>query len=170
MEIGQGLIGQVAINKQKVLLERLVGQQSRVVTGLSEWTPRNILVLPIVFEGEAKGVLELASVERFNPSHQAFLDQLTESIGIVINTIEANMRTEDLLKQSQSLANELQSRQEELQQTNEELQDKARAAGRNATRRWKARTRKWSRRARRWRTRPSSWPALRSTSPSSWPT
>ncbi|MBC7469594.1 MAG: response regulator, partial [Ramlibacter sp.] len=58
--------------------------------------------------------------------HQAFLDQLTESIGIVINTIEANMRTEDLLTQSQSLAQELQSRQQELQQTNEELQEKAR--------------------------------------------
>ena len=126
VEMGQGLIGQVAINKQKVLLEGLSGTAVKVVTGLSEWMPSNILVLPIVFEGEAKGVLELASVERFNPSHQAFLDQLTESIGIVINTIEANMRTENLLKQSQSLANELQSRQEELQKTNEELQDKAR--------------------------------------------
>ena len=71
-------------------------------------------------------MVELASVERFNPTHQAFLDQLTESIGIVINTIEANMRTEDLLTQSQSLAQELQSRQQELQQTNEELQEKAR--------------------------------------------
>ena len=69
--------------------------------------------------------MELASFERFNPTHQAFLDQLTESIGIVLNTIEANMRTEDLLKQSQSLAEELQSRQEELQQTNQELQEKA---------------------------------------------
>jgi HAMP domain-containing protein/signal transduction histidine kinase/CheY-like chemotaxis protein len=133
VEMGQGLIGQVAINKQKVLLEGLSGTTVRVVTGLSEWTPSNIQVLPIVFEGEAKGVLELASVERFNSSHQPFLDQLTESIGIVINTIEANMRTEDLLKQSQSLANELQSRQEELQKTNEELQDKARLlAERNA--------------------------------------
>ncbi|MGV3571993.1 MAG: response regulator, partial [Ramlibacter sp.] len=84
------------------------------------------LVLPIIFEGQVRGVIELASVERFNPTHQAFLDQLTESIGIVINTIEANMRTEDLLAQSQSLAQELQSRQEELQQTNEELQEKAR--------------------------------------------
>src|SRR5205823_13869568 len=73
-----------------------------------------------------KGVLELASLERFNPSHQAFLDQLIESIGIVLNTIEANMRTEDLLKRSQSLAQELGSRQEELQNTNEELQEKAR--------------------------------------------
>ena len=124
--LGQGLIGQVAITKQRVLLEGLSSAAVRVVTGLSEWTPSNVLVMPIVFEGETKGVMELASVERFNPSHQAFLDQLTESIGIVINTIEANMRTEDLLKQSQSLANELQSRQEELQKTNEELQDKAR--------------------------------------------
>ena len=64
-------------------------------------------------------MIELASLDRFNPSHQAFLDQLTESIGIVINTIEANTRTENLLKQSQSLA-------EELQQTNQELQEKAR--------------------------------------------
>jgi signal transduction histidine kinase/DNA-binding response OmpR family regulator len=71
-------------------------------------------------------VIELASLEHFNPSHQAFLDQLTESIGIVINTIEANTRTEDLLIQSQTLAQELQSRQEELQQTNQELQEKAR--------------------------------------------
>ncbi|EEF23529.1 two-component sensor protein histidine protein kinase, putative, partial [Ricinus communis] len=70
--------------------------------------------------------MELASLETFNPIHQAFLDQLTESIGIVINTIEANMRTEGLLAQSQSLAQELQSRQQELQQTNQELQEKAR--------------------------------------------
>src|SRR4029078_9863158 len=75
-------------------------------------------VLPVVFEGEVRGVIELASVDEFNPSQQAFLDQLTESIGIVIHTIEANTRTENLLKQSQSLA-------EELQQTNQELEDKA---------------------------------------------
>src|SRR4029078_3966282 len=75
--------------------------------------------MPVIFEGEVRGVMELASLEHFNPSHQAFLDQLTESIGIVINTIEANTRTEDLLKQSQSLA-------EELQQTNQELAEKAR--------------------------------------------
>ena len=94
--------------------------------GLGEAPPLNIIVLPVMFEGQVKAVLELASFERFNPTHQAFLDQLTECIGIVLNTIEANMRTEDLLKQSQSLAQELQSRQEELQKTNEELQEKAR--------------------------------------------
>src|SRR6202040_1419889 len=94
-------------------------------SGLGESTPLNVLVLPVVVEGQVKGVMELASFDRFSPTHQAFLDQLTESIGIVLNTIEANTRTEDLLKQSQSLAKELQSRQEELQNTNLELQDKA---------------------------------------------
>src|SRR6185312_3634011 len=77
-------------------------------------TALDVLVMPVVFEGEVRGVMELASLEHFNPSHQAFLDQLTESIGIEVNT-----RTEDLLKQSQSLA-------EELQQTNQELEEKAR--------------------------------------------
>src|SRR5205814_5998328 len=84
-----------------------------------------MMVLPIVFEGQVKAVMELASFERFSTTHQTFLDQLTELIGIVLNTIEANMRTEDLLKQSQSLARELQSRQEELQTTNAELEEKA---------------------------------------------
>ncbi|HVZ93677.1 MAG TPA: response regulator, partial [Phycisphaerales bacterium] len=77
-------------------------------------------------EGQVRGVLELAALEMFMPMHHAFLDQLTESIGIVLNTIQANMRTEDLLAQSQSLATELQIRQEELQNTNQELQEKAR--------------------------------------------
>ncbi len=85
-----------------------------------------MIVLPIVFEGQVKAVLELASFERFNPTHKAFLDQLTESIGIVLNTIEANMRTEDLLKQSQSLAQRTPEPARELQQTNQELQEKAR--------------------------------------------
>ena len=126
LELGEGLVGQCALEKQKILLSNVPPDYIRISSGLGDAAPQNIIVLPVVFEGQVKGVLELASFERFNPTHQAFLDQLTESIGIVLNTIEANMRTEDLLKQSQSLAQELQSRQEELQQTNEELQEKAR--------------------------------------------
>ncbi len=83
------------------------------------------MVLPMLFEGQVKAVLELASFDRFSATHETFLDQLAESIGIVLNTIEANTRTEDLLKQSQSLAKELQSQQQELQQTNQELGEKA---------------------------------------------
>jgi signal transduction histidine kinase/DNA-binding response OmpR family regulator len=123
--LGEGLIGQCAIEKQKILLTNVPENYIRVSSGLGSAAPANVMVLPIVFEGQVKAVLELASFEHFNPTHQAFLDQLTESIGIVLNTIEANMRTEDLLTQSQSLAQELQSRQEELQQTNQQLQEKA---------------------------------------------
>jgi CheY-like chemotaxis protein/signal transduction histidine kinase len=98
----------------------------QVSSGLGEAPPENIVVLPVTFEGEVKAVVELASFNRFSTTHLAFLEQLTESIGIVLNTIEANTRTERLLEQSQSLAKELQSQQDELQQTNEELEEKAR--------------------------------------------
>jgi len=124
--LGEGVVGQCALEKQKIVLDNLPHDYIRISSGLGQASARSVLVLPLIFEGQVKGVLELASFDGFNPSHKAFLDQLTESIGIVLNTIEANMRTEDLLKQSQSLAQQLQSRQEQLQQTNEELQEKAR--------------------------------------------
>ncbi|NRF71831.1 HAMP domain-containing protein [Aquincola sp. S2] len=126
VDLGQGLVGQCALDKRKVLLTNIPSQAFRIASGLSENAAMDVLVLPVIFEGQVRGVLELASLGHFNPVHEAFLDQLTESIGIVINTIEANTRTEDLLKQSQSLAEELGSRQEELQTTNQELQNKAR--------------------------------------------
>jgi signal transduction histidine kinase/DNA-binding response OmpR family regulator/HAMP domain-containing protein len=126
VDLGQGLVGQCAIDAEKILLTNVPSTAFRIASGLSENAAMDVMVLPVVFEGEVRGVLELASLQRFNPVHEAFLTQLTESIGIVINTIEANSRTEDLLTQSQSLAEELQSRQQELQQTNEELQEKAR--------------------------------------------
>ncbi|MDQ6859992.1 MAG: response regulator, partial [Verrucomicrobiota bacterium] len=125
-KLGEGLVGQAALEKERILLTSVPDDYVHISSGLGEAPPRNIVVLPIVFEGQVKAVMELSSVERFNPTHQAFLDQLTESIGIVLNTIEANTLTEDLLKQSQSLAGELQSRQEELQTTNQELEQKAR--------------------------------------------
>src|SRR5207245_9837036 len=84
------------------------------------------MVLPVLFEGEVKAVIELGSFNLFSEIHQTFLQQLTESIGIVLNTIGANTRTEMLLSQSQDLAKELQSQQGVLQQTNEELVVKAR--------------------------------------------
>jgi CheY-like chemotaxis protein/GAF domain-containing protein len=125
-KLGEGLVGQAALEKERILLTRVPPDYVHISSGLGETAPMNIVVLPILFEGQVKAVMELSSLEQFSPTHHAFLDQLTESIGIVLNTIEANTRTEDLLKQSQSLASELQSRQEELQQTNQELEEKAR--------------------------------------------
>jgi HAMP domain-containing protein/CheY-like chemotaxis protein/signal transduction histidine kinase len=125
-QLGEGLVGQAAFEKERILLTHVPPDYVQIASGLGEAPPLNIVVLPVIFEGGVKAVIELASFEHFNKTHLMFLEQLTESIGIVLNTIEANSRTEDLLRQSQSLARELQSQQEELQQTNEELEEKAR--------------------------------------------
>jgi signal transduction histidine kinase/HAMP domain-containing protein/ActR/RegA family two-component response regulator len=119
--LGEGLVGQCAQEKERILLTDVPGDYVRITSGLGEATPLNIIVLPILFEGSVRAVVELASFSRFSPTHQAFLDQLTESIGLVLNTIEANTLTENLLKQSQSQAQELQSRQEDLRSSNEDL-------------------------------------------------
>jgi CheY-like chemotaxis protein/signal transduction histidine kinase/HAMP domain-containing protein len=124
--LGEGLVGQTALEKQRILLTNVPSDYIQISSGLGEATPLNIVVMPVVFEGQVKAIVELASFEKYTDTHLTFLDQLTDSIGIVLNTIEANMRTEELLKQSQSLAQELTSRQQELQQTNAELEEKAR--------------------------------------------
>src|SRR6184192_4142832 len=119
-KLGESLVGQAALEKRPILLTDVPSNYAKVSSGLGEFHPTNIVVLPILFEGQVKAVMELSSIERFSPTHQAFLDQLTESIGIVLNTIEASTQTENLLKQSQSLA-------AELQKTNLELEEKARS-------------------------------------------
>ena len=126
-KLGDSLIGQAALEKKRIVLTDVPYGYVKVSSGLGESRPMNIVILPILFEGEVKGVMELSSLDRFTSTHQAFLDQLMESIGIVLNTIQANTRTENLLKQSQLLAVELQNRQDELQKTNLELQEKARS-------------------------------------------
>ncbi len=117
-ELGVGLVGQCAQSKKMLLLKNVPGNYIRINSGLGEASPSNLVELPVLFEGKIKGVLELASFEEFTPSHLAFLEQLMESIGIVINTLEANLRTETLLKN-------LQSQQEELQKSNQQLGEKA---------------------------------------------
>jgi len=116
--LGQGLVGQCAVEKKQILLTNVPGDYIKISSGLGEARPLNLIVLPVLFETQIKAVIELASFDTFNQTHLDFLSQLTESIGIVLNTIEANSRTEALLEQSQSLA-------DELRRTNEELQDKA---------------------------------------------
>ncbi|HET7766827.1 MAG TPA: response regulator [Burkholderiales bacterium] len=125
LRVGEGLIGQCAYEKKRILLEDAPADYVRINSGLGSATPLNVIILPVLFEGEVKAVVELASLRRFNETHLSFLEQLTESIGIVFNTIEANMRTEALLEQSQTLTKELQSQQEELKNTNDRLEQQA---------------------------------------------
>jgi signal transduction histidine kinase/DNA-binding response OmpR family regulator/HAMP domain-containing protein len=116
--LGEGLVGQCALEKKRILLSNVPKNYIKISSGLGKASPANLIVLPVLFEKEIKAVIELASFDNFSETHLDFLSQLTESIGIVLNTIEANSRTEGLLEQSQSLT-------EELRRANEELQDKA---------------------------------------------
>jgi len=120
--LGEGLVGQCALEKQKILLTEVPSDYIRISSGLGEATPLNIIVLPVLFETQVTAVIELASFQRFSEIHLTFLEQLTESIAVVLNTIAASIRTEELLKQSQSLAYELQSQQEELKESNQRLE------------------------------------------------
>ncbi len=125
LRFGEGLVGQCASEKQRLLITQLPANATPIRSGLFEAPPRNVVVLPVLFENQIKAVIELASLGVFTASHLAFLDQLTASIGILLNSIEATMKTEGLLKQSQQLATELQSQQKELQEKNEQLAQKA---------------------------------------------
>jgi len=125
VEAGTGLIGQCARDARRMLVTNVPDSAVRIGSGLFKTTPRSIVVLPVLFEGQVKAVIELASLETFSRSHLVFLDQITAGIGIVLNSIEATMQTEGLLQQSQQLASELQTQQVELQQTNEQLAQKA---------------------------------------------
>jgi CheY-like chemotaxis protein/HAMP domain-containing protein/putative methionine-R-sulfoxide reductase with GAF domain len=119
--LGEGLVGQAALEKKPILLTNVPADYIQISSGLGEAPPRNVIVLPVLFEGEVKAVIELASFLPFSQIHQLFLDQFAESVGVVINMIAANMRTAELLEQSQSLTLELQSQSEELRNQQEEL-------------------------------------------------
>src|SRR5687767_13073341 len=125
VEFGHGLIGQCAADKRRMLITTMPPHAVPIGSALFKVVPQNIVVLPILFENEVKAVIELASVTSFTALQMAFLEQLTDSIGIVLNSIEATMQTEGFLKQSQQLAGELQAQQKELQQTNDQLEQKA---------------------------------------------
>ncbi|MBZ9657668.1 HAMP domain-containing protein [Mesorhizobium sp. ESP-6-4] len=132
LDLREGLVGQSAADKRAIMLDNVPPDFLRVTSGLGSASPANVIILPALFEDEVKAVIELASFSEFRDTHQSFLNQLMESVGIVLNTIAATMRTEGLLKQSQLLTSELQARQteltkkqEELHATNEELQEKA---------------------------------------------
>ncbi|WP_179413712.1 HAMP domain-containing protein [Mucilaginibacter sp. E4BP6] len=125
--LSEGLIGQCATDKERIRLANVPNEYLQISSGIGNAAPIDLVILPVLFENNVKAVIELASFENFSDTHIDFLDQLTESIGIVLNNIETNTRTEELLSQSQSLAGELSAQQEELRRANDELHDKGRS-------------------------------------------
>jgi signal transduction histidine kinase/HAMP domain-containing protein/CheY-like chemotaxis protein len=124
--VGEGLIGQAAMDKRPIRVRKVPHDHLRVRSGLGVSAPADLFVLPVLFEEQVLGVIELASFSGFDELHATFLQRFVETIGVVLNTIIANVRTEELLGQSQRLAQELQVQSVELQRTNAELEDKAR--------------------------------------------
>ncbi|GAA4966212.1 hypothetical protein GCM10023238_37390 [Streptomyces heliomycini] len=129
---GRTLVGQAARSRRTITVDELPPDYVTISSGLGQVVPTMLVLLPIVVEGQVLGVIELASVTPFNQIHQDFLAQLMETIGVNVNTIVANARTDELLVESQRLTAELQERsaelqtqQEELQHSNAELEDKA---------------------------------------------
>jgi CheY-like chemotaxis protein/HAMP domain-containing protein len=125
LPFGVGFVGQCAVDRRRMVVVDVPPDAPSLGSVFFETLPRSIAVFPVVFQGQVMAVIALATLNEFTPTHLAFLEQLTASIGIVLNSIEATMRTEGLLQQSQQLAAELQAQQKELQQTNEQLAQKA---------------------------------------------
>ncbi|MFF0018551.1 HAMP domain-containing protein [Streptomyces sp. NPDC005374] len=120
--VGRSLVGQAARNRRPITVEELPEGYVTISSGLGQAVPSALVVLPIVAEEQVLGVIELASVSRFTQIHQDFLAQLMPTIGVNLNTIVANVRTDELLDESQRLTAELQARSEELQVQQDELQ------------------------------------------------
>jgi signal transduction histidine kinase/HAMP domain-containing protein/ActR/RegA family two-component response regulator len=123
--LGQSLIGQVAKTRKPIVLEKVPAGYARISSAIGEARPVNVMIVPIVFEDQVLGVIEAGSMWPFTQVHRDFLEQLMDSIGVNVNTMIANARTDALLEQSQRLTAELQARQQELQSSNAELADKA---------------------------------------------
>jgi signal transduction histidine kinase/HAMP domain-containing protein/ActR/RegA family two-component response regulator len=123
--IGEGLVGQCAREKERILLTDVPSDYIQISSGLGESPPLNIVVLPVLFEGSIRAVIELASFAPFSPTHLALMDQLGETIGLVLNTVDATSVTEKLLVQAQSQAQELRARQDDLAQSNGDLASQA---------------------------------------------
>jgi signal transduction histidine kinase/HAMP domain-containing protein/CheY-like chemotaxis protein len=123
--LGEGLVGQAAVEKKPIRVRDVPADHLQVWSGLGVSTPADLFVLPVLFEDHVLGVIEVASFRAFEEMHTGFLERLVETIGVVLNTIIANVRTEELLAQSQRLAQELQVQSGELQRTNAELEEKA---------------------------------------------
>ncbi|MGR3175773.1 MAG: response regulator [Candidatus Scalindua sp.] len=124
---GEGLVGQVAMEKKHILITNCPDDYININSGLVDAAPKNILIFPLILNDEVKGVIELGSFHEFYDTHLPFLEQVAEGIAIALDSVASRNRTNDLLEQTQQQAEELQAREESLRQSNEELEENARS-------------------------------------------
>ncbi|MBO0959005.1 response regulator [Neobacillus sp. MM2021_6] len=132
--MGEGLLGQAALEKSPIILEDVPPEYIKIKSGLGEESPRYLVILPILFEGDVKGVLEFASFNPMSKEQSAFLEEIVISFGIILESVYGRIKLAHLLEESQVLteevqaqSEELQAQQEELIATNEELEEQTQA-------------------------------------------
>jgi len=132
--LGEGLVGQAALEKESIILTHVPEDYISVSSGLGESVPRNIMVFPLMHEGEVKGVVELGTLHEFSDVHLQFLKQTSENVAIAIQSTQSRRQVQELLQKTQQQAEELQTQQEELRQSNEELEEQTQALKESETR------------------------------------
>ncbi|WOJ91226.1 response regulator [Methylocapsa polymorpha] len=126
-KLGEGLVGQAAQEKRRILVNDVPEDSIRIHWGLGEALPKSLVVLPLVHEGEARGVIELGSLGRFSRAQLDLLDYASSSVGLAISAAETRARVQQLLEESQAQGEELTTQQEELRQVNDTLEEHMRA-------------------------------------------
>lgn len=124
LKLGQGLVGQAALEKKPILLREVPANYIRINSGLGDMPPKNIIIFPFLYEGEVKGVIELGTAYEFSELDMQFLTMVENNIAIAFSVAESRMRLQELLEETQRQTEELETQQEELRQSNEELQEK----------------------------------------------
>ncbi|WPP49719.1 PAS domain S-box protein [Catalinimonas niigatensis] len=122
IEMGEGLVGQVVLEKEYIYLTEIPEDYLKITSGLGESTPRHLLIVPLKIEEKVYGAIEIASFHGIKDYEIEFTIQLCESIASTISNVKNNARTQQLLEDTQQQAEEMRSQGEELQQNMEELQ------------------------------------------------
>ena len=124
-KMGEGIVGQAALEKQPILLTNVPDDYIHINSALGNTPPKNILVYPFLYEGQVKGIIELGSLDKFSDRHMTFLNEVKENVAIGFAAAQSRVQMKELLDKTQQQAEELQSQQEELRQINEELEEQA---------------------------------------------
>ncbi|MCX2746043.1 GAF domain-containing protein [Mangrovivirga sp. M17] len=122
IKVGEGLVGQCFLEREKIHLKEIPENYIKITSGLGSSEPREIIIIPIKTDQEIVGILEIATLKKFESKHHKFLDRVSETIASSISTSQLTNKTNELLQVSQQQTEEMRAQEEEMRQNMEELQ------------------------------------------------
>lgn len=125
IQLGEGLIGGCAITRKEILVNNITDNDIKISFASVELKPVTIIVFPVLFEREIKGVIELGSLHSYTERELEFFRSVAENIGISLNTVQNRQRVQALLEETQSQSEELLAQHSELEHINAELEAQA---------------------------------------------